>query len=168
MKKTAKKRGRPRKAHAMTAAERMRAYRKRKRAAGLKNVRRWEPEKGTGVPRYSDHQILDARSLALHCEIAQKLSRDPSYSKKPKQTSSVGARIQASRCRVSSGRISTKLGNVFAYPWRDLFNRTAGRFQHPDSELLAVVGGGHELPPVQPQKNAGRKNATRLLPSTNA
>jgi hypothetical protein len=75
VKTTKKKRGRPRKDTAMTAAERMRAYRKRKRDAGLKNVRRWEPAEG--VRPYSDHRILDARSLAMHCKIAQKISRDP-------------------------------------------------------------------------------------------
>lgn len=77
MKKKAKTRGRPRKAQPLTAAERMRAYRKRKRDAGLKNVRRWEPAGGAPVRQYSDHRILDARSLAMHCRIAQKISRDP-------------------------------------------------------------------------------------------
>jgi hypothetical protein len=76
MRKITKRRGRPPKANAMTAAERMRAYRKRKRDAGLKNVRRWEPEEGADVRQYSDHRILDARSLAMHCKIAQKISRD--------------------------------------------------------------------------------------------
>jgi len=61
----------------MSAAERMRAYRKRKRDAGLKSVRHWEPAEGAGVRQYSDHRILDARSLAMHCKIAQKISRDP-------------------------------------------------------------------------------------------
>jgi len=59
----------------MTAAERMRAYRKRKRDAGLKSVRHWEPAED--ARQYSDHRILDARSLAMHCKIAQKISRDP-------------------------------------------------------------------------------------------
>ena len=68
----------------MTAAERMRAYRKRKRVAGLKNIRRWEPEDGAGVRQYSDHRILDARSLAMHCKIAQKISRDPELLDKAK------------------------------------------------------------------------------------
>ena len=75
MKKATRRRGRPRKVNTLTAAERMRAYRKRKRDAGLKNVRRWEPAEG--VRQYSDHRILDARSLAMHCKIAQKISRDP-------------------------------------------------------------------------------------------
>lgn len=68
----------------MTAAERMRAYRKRKRDAGLKSVRRWEPAEGAGVRQYSDHRILDARSLALHCKIAQKISREPALINKAK------------------------------------------------------------------------------------
>ena len=61
----------------MTAAERMRAYRKRKRDAGLKSVRRWEPIEERGMRQYSDHRILDARSLAMHCKIAQKITHDP-------------------------------------------------------------------------------------------
>ena len=61
----------------MTAAERMRAYRKRKRDAGLKSVRHWEPVEASGARQYSDHRILDARSLAMHCRIAQKIARDP-------------------------------------------------------------------------------------------
>ena len=46
----------------MTPAERMRAYRKRKRDAELKSIRRWEPEEGSGKRRFSGHRILDARS----------------------------------------------------------------------------------------------------------
>ena len=61
----------------MSAAERMRVYRKRKRDAGFKSIRRWEPEDGTGLRQYSDHRVLDARSLAMHCRIAQKITRDP-------------------------------------------------------------------------------------------
>jgi len=77
MKKTTRKRGRPRKEHAKTAAERMRAYRKRKRDAGFISVRRWESLDSEGTGQYSDHRILDARSLALHCRVTQKISRDP-------------------------------------------------------------------------------------------
>ena len=79
---TKKGRGRPRKANPMTAAERMRAYRKRKRDAGLKNIRRWEPMESARP--YSDHRILDARSLAMHCVIAQKISDDPTLLNKAK------------------------------------------------------------------------------------
>ncbi len=82
METTHKNRGRPPSANPMTAAERMRAYRKRKRDAGLKSVRRWESVNGEGSGQYSDHRILDARSLAMHCRIAQKISRDPKLLKK--------------------------------------------------------------------------------------
>ena len=71
MNKTPNNRGSPKKADAKSAAERMRAYRKRKRDAGLANVRRWEPIDGLPAGRYSDHRILDARSLAMHCRIVQ-------------------------------------------------------------------------------------------------
>jgi len=77
MEKTVRQRGRPKKAGAKTAAERMRAYRKRKRDAGLTSVRRWEPAGDSFVGRYSDHRIVDARSLAMHCRIVQKISREP-------------------------------------------------------------------------------------------
>ena len=79
-------RGRPRKDNPVSAAERMRAYRKRKREAGLKSVRHWEPAEGAGVRQYSDHRILDARSLAMHCKIAQKISGDPELLNKAKAT----------------------------------------------------------------------------------
>jgi hypothetical protein len=84
MKTTTNGRGRPRKDNPVSAAERMRAYRKRKREAGLKSVRHWEPAEGAGVRQYSDHRILDARSLAMHCKIAQKISRDPELLNKAK------------------------------------------------------------------------------------
>jgi len=84
VKKTTKQRGRPRKADAKSAAERMRAYRKRKRDAGLTSKRRWEPADGSPTGRYSDHRILDARSLAMHCKIAQKISRDSTLLEKAK------------------------------------------------------------------------------------
>ncbi len=84
MNKDPKKRGRPRKADAKSAAERMRAYRKRKRDAGLISVRRWKPAGDSPEGRYSDHRILDARSLAMHCKIVQKISRDPRLLEKAK------------------------------------------------------------------------------------
>jgi hypothetical protein len=59
----------------------MRRYRARRRAAGLKLERRWVPQRRPGrrasVRTYSDHRILEARSLALHCLIARKIDRDP-------------------------------------------------------------------------------------------
>lgn len=58
----------------LTAAERMRAYRVRKKT---KRVSMWVPDEPVDVTVYSDHRLLDARSLALHCLIARKISRDP-------------------------------------------------------------------------------------------
>jgi hypothetical protein len=68
--------GRPRTGSAMTAAERMRRLRKRRKAAGLKAVVTWvtkEPEQSS----YSSHRLLEARSLAMHAVIARKIERDP-------------------------------------------------------------------------------------------
>jgi hypothetical protein len=49
--------------------------RARKRAAGMREVRRWVP---TPTPSsYSDHRLHEIRSLALHGLIARKLCRDP-------------------------------------------------------------------------------------------
>ncbi len=62
----------------LSPAERMRRYRKRKRDNGLKVVTRWEPlEMGPLSKVFSTHRILDARSLALHCKIAQKILANP-------------------------------------------------------------------------------------------
>lgn len=71
--------GRPAGGRALSAAERMRRYRARKKAEGLKSVARWIPrgdDGNSGV--YSSHRLLDARSLALHCLVARKIAADPS------------------------------------------------------------------------------------------
>ncbi len=77
--------GRPRKANPQTAAERMRAYRARKRAAGLKRVSEWVPTEPPDVTGWSDHRRLDIRSLALHSKVAQKLSGNPSLLNIPRR-----------------------------------------------------------------------------------
>jgi hypothetical protein len=69
-------RGRPPTQRARTAAERMRAYRERKRAAGLKRPRGWVAQPLTAA-RYSDHRQHEARSLALHCRAAAKIAANP-------------------------------------------------------------------------------------------
>jgi hypothetical protein len=68
---------RPRKKHPQTPAQRMRAYRARKRAAGLKRAAAWVPTRPDAIACYSDHRLREARSLALHCLTAQKIERDP-------------------------------------------------------------------------------------------
>src|ERR1700730_13054883 len=66
--------GRPRKPGAPDAAERMRAARERKRRAGFRLHQGWVNAAPQG---YSDHQRLDARSLAMHCLVARKLLANP-------------------------------------------------------------------------------------------
>jgi hypothetical protein len=70
-------RGRPPTGQAMTAAERMRRLRERRRAVGLKPVVAWVAREAPTRPGYSSHRLLDARSLAMHVVIAQKIERDP-------------------------------------------------------------------------------------------
>jgi hypothetical protein len=55
----------------------MRRYRRRRRAAGLKLVRRWVSGEGQAAGRWSDHRLLEARSLALHCLAAASIERRP-------------------------------------------------------------------------------------------
>ena len=65
----------------MTAAERMRRMRERRKAAGLKAVVSWVRPEGTVRPGYSSHRLLEARSLAMHAVIAEKIQRDPTLLK---------------------------------------------------------------------------------------
>jgi hypothetical protein len=55
----------------------MRRYRKRKRAAGLKLVRRWVSGETDSPGSWSNHRLLEARSLALHCLAAASIERRP-------------------------------------------------------------------------------------------
>ena len=63
----------------MSAAERMRRYRTRRRQAGLHTVTRWEVagESSAAAATYSPHRILEARSLAMHCLVARKIEKNP-------------------------------------------------------------------------------------------
>ena len=75
--KQQRKPGRPRSDNAKSAAERMREYRARKRAAGMKSVVAWTPKNPATQEIYSDHRLLEARSLALHTLAARKIDADP-------------------------------------------------------------------------------------------
>jgi len=57
----------------MSPAERVRRYRERRRAAGLRAVTRWRP----GTPIWSDHRVQEARSLALHVLAARRIAAEP-------------------------------------------------------------------------------------------
>lgn len=71
------KRGRPPTPNPMSPAERMRAYRKRKRDAGLVNVRKWVATASDSARGHADHPMINARNLALHCIIARKIEANP-------------------------------------------------------------------------------------------
>jgi hypothetical protein len=60
----------------MSAAERMRRMRQRRKAAGFRPQTQWVFDAGSIAP-YSDHSRLDLRSLAMHTVIARKLALDP-------------------------------------------------------------------------------------------
>ena len=70
-------RGRPPTGSAQSAAERMRSYRARQRAAGLRAVTRMEAPVRTLSSGALGHRIIEARSLAMHCLAAQKIMRNP-------------------------------------------------------------------------------------------
>jgi hypothetical protein len=69
-------RGRPTTGTAMTAAERMRRMRARRKADGFKTISSWVPSASELQTSYSSHRLLEARSLAMHAVIAQKINRD--------------------------------------------------------------------------------------------
>ena len=70
------RRGRPPTGRALSAVERMRRMRERRKAQGFKPVTQWVSD-GVLVSPYSDHRRLDLRSLAMHTLVARKLARDP-------------------------------------------------------------------------------------------
>jgi hypothetical protein len=56
----------------------MRRYRVRQRAAGLRAATRWQPAAPAVVsPGLLKHRLAEARSLALHCLVARKITADP-------------------------------------------------------------------------------------------
>jgi hypothetical protein len=70
--------GRPSTGRALTAAERMRRYRVRQHAAGLRPATRWQPATAAPLtPGLLKHRLIEARSLAMHCLIARKIAADP-------------------------------------------------------------------------------------------
>ena len=63
----------------------MRAYRARKRAAGLRKPTGWVAGDVIGAGVWSDHRILEARSLAMHCLAVLKIQADPSLLEIPRR-----------------------------------------------------------------------------------
>ena len=81
-----RRRGRPPSDHAQSAAERMRRYRARQRAAGLRVITRYEPARDVLPGGALKHRIIEARSLAMHCLVAMKIERDPRLLKDVRRT----------------------------------------------------------------------------------
>ena len=110
-------RGRPPTGKALTAAERMQRYRARKRAAGLRPRVQWQP--AVRVP-VSDgllkHRVIEARSLAMHCLIAQKIAADPSLLEVPRRN------IAAWRSRYgdSPPPALDEWSEILQRPWQDI------------------------------------------------
>lgn len=96
----------------MSAAERMRRLRERKKAAGLKPVVAWVAAVESEAPAtYSSHRLLEARSLAMHAVIARKIERDPKL-------------LQIARSNVE--RWSTQRNDerpTWLNEWRELLNQ---------------------------------------------
>ena len=82
----ARRRGRPLTGRAQSAAERMRRYRARQRAAGLRAVTRLEAPVRALSGGALKHRVIEARSLAMHCLAAQKIERDSELLNKVRQT----------------------------------------------------------------------------------
>ncbi len=83
---TERGRGRPPTGKAQTAAERMRRYRSRQHAAGLRVVTRLEAAVRVLSGGALKHRIIEARSLAMHCLVAQKIEINPALLKRVKKT----------------------------------------------------------------------------------
>ena len=73
---------RPRTGKALSTAERMRRYRVRRSAAGLRPSVAWVPRE----PVWSDHRIAEARSLALHVLAARRIAADPGLLERARAT----------------------------------------------------------------------------------
>jgi len=64
----------------------MRRYRARQRAAGLRAVTRYEPPVAVLAAGALQHRIIEARSLAMHCLMAQKIEHDPKLLNRVRRT----------------------------------------------------------------------------------
>lgn len=87
--KAIRPRGRPPTGNAQSPGQRMRSYRERQRAAGLRAVTRMEVPVRTLSGGALKHRIIEARSLAMHCLAAQKIMLDPALLDRVRSTLNV-------------------------------------------------------------------------------
>ena len=106
-------RGRPPTGSAQSPAQRMRRYRKRQRAAGLRAVTRMETPVRTLSGGALKHRIIEARSLAMHCLAAQKIMHDPALLDRVRRT------LGAWRARYGrdAPRAMDEWANILRRPW---------------------------------------------------
>lgn len=106
---------RPRTGKALSNAERMRRYRARRRAAGLRSVRSWAPR----VAVWSDHRVAEVRSLAMHVMAARRIDADPALL--------AGARATLNRWRERYGErppaAIAEWRTLLARPWPEIASR---------------------------------------------
>lgn len=104
----------PAPARPLSTAERMRRYRARRRAAGLRQVRTWAPREAT----WSEHRVAEARSLALHVLAARRIAADPSRLERARQ---IVARWLAQRDEHPAAL--TEWHRLLERPWREVAAR---------------------------------------------
>ena len=108
--------GRPATGRALSAAERMRRYRARQGAAGLRAVTRVEVRVPVLLAGALAHRVLEARSLAMHCLAAQKVARKPALLKEVRRT------LAAWRSRYGSDtpRALDEWKTILDRPWPEI------------------------------------------------
>ena len=114
-------RGRRPTGKAMTAADRMRRMRERRKANGLKPVVSWVPSHAPARSPFSSHRLLEARSLAMHAVIAQKIEREPGLLHIPRDN------LKRWKTRWGSERAP-----AWYAEWREIMSR-------PWSEIAAII-----------------------------
>ena len=75
------------------------------------------PAQGERLAVYSDHAILEARSLAMHCLIARKIARDPGLLEIARSNLSAWKRSRASAERP---RCLDEWERVLRRPWPEI------------------------------------------------
>jgi hypothetical protein len=109
--------GRPPTGRAQTAAERMRRYRARQRAAGLRPSTRWQSAASAALsPGLLKHRIIEARSLAMHCLIARKIGAD----RRLLDTARRNLATWAGRYGDSVPRALSEWREILDHPWPEI------------------------------------------------
>ena len=95
----------------------MRRYRARQRAAGMRAATRWQPAKPAKMSAgLLKHRIAEARSLALHCLIARKITAQPGLLEIGKRNLAAWA----ARYGDSPPRAFEEWRTILARPWPEI------------------------------------------------